>query len=848
MSGVPLLGNTFTSNSAWFYFGNYGPSSINNVHATGNTFTLGASPTNFIAMHGVSTPDVLFVDNVYGSPEAKAALENDSIRWSGTPDANSDFTMAWTYNPTVRDAVGQVLSGATVTITRGATPIATGTTGADGKLATAAVLPEFINDGGVETNYGGYSITIAKVAYDTYQGTLVSTEPNAPVITLQTTESGGESGCQESWTCGSWGSCVDGTQSRTCTDANACGTVVSKPAEAQACSAPPCTENWSCSGWSSCIFGNQTRVCTDANVCGTTAAKPVESQSCTAPCDEQWVCGSWSACSSNTQTRACTDVHTCGTTTSKPAESQACGTPPCTESWSCTGWSACSSGSQTRTCTDANSCGTVAQRPAVAQACTDTPPPGPTNQNTNQATNINSSAPATNTSQPTGGTDEDTTPPASTITSSPPAVTSQVSPWFSITGTDDAAPPSDLLYSYRLNDGSWSTWTSKTTITFNDLPNGKYTFQLRSQDAAGNIEVPPETKSFTINAKPIFFVAPPVGSTIVRLYDSALKLLRQFSGGAAASASGVNVSAADVGGSSQEEVLTIPAAEVNPRLRVYSQNGKLLASKLMTSGGKRVAAKLVTGDVNGDRKADAVVATNSGINPRVVVFEYVQGQLTQRASFTPYLGRHPANIQVAVGDVDGDGVADIVTIPGAGVSPQVRVFSGTGKPKASFYAYGTSMKQGVQILLEDVDRDGTKEIITVPNPGGAAQVIVRTLHGRKLAVFHALPRTSRIGVSIAVADVDGDGKAEIITVPKQGTAPRVSVYSWQGRLKRSFRPFPTAVRGSISLSTVDHDGNGTYSILTSIQQGGRSNLRQFSGTGQQQKLFSAPGSAVGNSQ
>lgn len=46
-------------------------------------------------------------------------------------------------------------------------------------------------------------------------------------------------------------------------------------------SAGSCTEAWSCTGWSACAGGTQTRTCTDLNSCGTTTNKPTESQSCT---------------------------------------------------------------------------------------------------------------------------------------------------------------------------------------------------------------------------------------------------------------------------------------------------------------------------------------------------------------------------------------------------------------------------------------------------------------------------------------------------------------------------------------------------------------------------------------
>ena len=50
--------------------------------------------------------------------------------------------------------------------------------------------------------------------------------------------------------------------------------------------APTCVENWSCTEWSECINGTQTRTCTDLNNCGTTINKPPEVQSCKVPGEE----------------------------------------------------------------------------------------------------------------------------------------------------------------------------------------------------------------------------------------------------------------------------------------------------------------------------------------------------------------------------------------------------------------------------------------------------------------------------------------------------------------------------------------------------------------------------------
>ncbi|MBI5404685.1 MAG: hypothetical protein HY976_00495, partial [Candidatus Kerfeldbacteria bacterium] len=44
-----------------------------------------------------------------------------------------------------------------------------------------------------------------------------------------------------------------------------------------------CSESWSCGEWSACLNGIQTRTCLDANICGTTASRPAITQSCAEP-------------------------------------------------------------------------------------------------------------------------------------------------------------------------------------------------------------------------------------------------------------------------------------------------------------------------------------------------------------------------------------------------------------------------------------------------------------------------------------------------------------------------------------------------------------------------------------
>lgn len=112
---------------------------------------------------------------------------------------------------------------------------------------------------------------------------------------------GGPTSCTESWTCGAFSTCSNGTQTRTCTDANACGTITSRPVLSQSCTSS-CTESWTCGSWSTCINSSQSRTCTDSNSCGTTTSRPALTQSCSST--GSLSCGS--ACTGCTNNRILT--------------------------------------------------------------------------------------------------------------------------------------------------------------------------------------------------------------------------------------------------------------------------------------------------------------------------------------------------------------------------------------------------------------------------------------------------------------------------------------------------------------------------------------------------------------
>jgi hypothetical protein len=75
---------------------------------------------------------------------------------------------------------------------------------------------------------------------------------------------------------------------------------------------------------------------------------------------------------------------------------------------------------------------------------------------------------------------------------------------FEWTGDDDTTPAANLTYSYYLEgyDADYSPFTAETTKTYVDLPDGTYTFYVKSRDESGNISPTPASAKFTIATTP----------------------------------------------------------------------------------------------------------------------------------------------------------------------------------------------------------------------------------------------------------------------------------------------------------------------------------------------------------
>jgi len=245
--------------------------------------------------------------------------------------------------------------------------------------------------------------------------------------------------------------------------------------------------------------------------------------------------------------------------------------------------------------------------------------------------------------------------------------------------------------------------------------------------------------------------------------------------------------------------------------------------------GANVPAGIAVGDVTGDGTADVITGAGVGGGPVVKVFDGKTG--AEAKTFFAYDPSFRGGLTVAVGDVTGDGVADIVTGPGPGGAPHVKVFDGrTGAEVASFFAFDPSFRGGVSVAIADVNADGKLDLVVGAGSGGAPHVkVFDGAGGAELASFFAFDSSFRGGVLVAAGDVDGDGAVEVLAVAGDAGAPRVRTFDSTGREERSFFAFDPSLRIRLTISAADVDGDGIDDIVVGPESGTTPAPRAFDG-------------------
>ena len=279
---------------------------------------------------------------------------------------------------------------------------------------------------------------------------------------------------------------------------------------------------------------------------------------------------------------------------------------------------------------------------------------------------------------------------------------------------------------------------------------------------------------------------------------------------------GYHITAGNVLGDSADEIITGTGNGMAPQVRIFDSGGKAKAQFFAYTSTLRTGVRLTACDVNADGTDEIVTVPGSGSHPQVKIFNAYGQEVA--SSFYALDGKFQGGAYLACGDIDGNGTKEIVVTAGKGGGAQVMVYDATGKPMANFFAYDKkTFRGGIKVTTADIDADGKDEIVTGPEYGAPHIQIfkIKTNYIQQLSPgFYAFSSSYRGGISVAGVDIDGDGKKEILVGVGDNATPLVKAYNVKEVLQKQFYAYTTNFLGGVNVSGGDVDGDGTDEVLT----------------------------------
>jgi uncharacterized repeat protein (TIGR01451 family) len=249
--------------------------------------------------------------------------------------------------------------------------------------------------------------------------------------------------------------------------------------------------------------------------------------------------------------------------------------------------------------------------------------------------------------------------------------------------------------------------------------------------------------------------------------------------------------------------------------------------------------------------AALVIGTDDscGIAPWVRIVDPVTGTILSQ--FLAYEPGFRGGVRVTSGDVTGDGIAEIIVAPGRNRIGQIRVFTPQGVELTAYrtFPFGTAYRGGVEVAVGDVDGDGVNDIIAGMSTGNPMVRVFKVtptnadpVANTAFRSFRAFPAPYANGTMVAAGDFGTyfngvktssapDGIAEIVTGTNAGTRAWTRIWdvSVTPKVVRGAFVIAPGFRGGVTLSTARWDGDAIDDVIVGAGIGGNSIVEVYSG-------------------
>ena len=220
------------------------------------------------------------------------------------------------------------------------------------------------------------------------------------------------------------------------------------------------------------------------------------------------------------------------------------------------------------------------------------------------------------------------------------------------------------------------------------------------------------------------------------------------------------VTAADVNGDGKVDLICANSDSGSSSLSVLTNNGsgRFVLSGTYPVGSEPISVTAV--DVNGDGKVDLISANWGSLGGNTLTILTNNGSGGFVLASSPVVGNGP--MSVAAADVNGDGKVDLICANRADSTVSVLTNNGSGKFALSgTYPVGSGP---VLVTAADVNGDGKVDLITANWSESAGHTLtVLTNNGSGIFGSNATINVGNGSICVAAADVNGDGKVDLIS-------------------------------------------------------------------------------------
>jgi len=371
------------------------------------------------------------------------------------------------------------------------------------------------------------------------------------------------------------------------------------------------------------------------------------------------------------------------------------------------------------------------------------------------------------------------------------------------------------LYDLKVNNKYYYKYypDSNGIISFDYQAAGTdYTFELNKENTwlPSNLAVMPNSD----------------GGPQIRIFDQNGQAGKQFYAYDQAWQGGYQILQSDLNGDRIGEIIVGTQVNLTPQIKIYSQEGILLASKKVFSHDHKIGLNIRVADLQGDGLPEIIVAPQNASDNKIRVYRYslITGKIKLITTKKFYNNSQASGINIEAKDIDNDSQDEVIV-----------GFSSNNGPLKIYDYKSKKLDLKTQLSIEhtiitgiaagDLDNKGNMEIAlaTVSNDGLSVLSIYRLKNEQlNLVKQKEFKKQNFSGYTIKMGDLTGDFKDEIILSPLS-SLPQLKIYTYDQtktiKIFDKISPYGQDFFSGINIGLIDADNNWNLELVTAPLSG-----------------------------